>query len=131
MKTKAAIVGLALFGAMMIGSWAADNSAQSMTALRAENFALRAVLRLEQAIATLAAANPNMLAVANNDKKDPVQEKLTHEHQKAKDEGYDKQFHEAIKRDGGERLKQEWQKNCRNRSMHGKPGSADLAELNC
>lgn len=53
-----------------------------------------------------------------------TQDKLNEEHEKARKGGYDKEFHEAIRNNGGERLKQEWKKNCNSKPLNKK-------ELNC
>lgn len=108
-----------------------EGAQDQLKSLNAENMALRAVLRLEQELGQLAAKS-NIVQAADK-KQESTQDKITKEHQRAKDNDYDKQFHSAIKENGGSRLKEEWSKNCRNRTMNPKNarGSADLAETNC
>lgn len=53
-----------------------------------------------------------------------VQKKLDEEHEKARGGGYDKEFHEAIKKNGGARLKKAWKDNCNAKPLMKK-------ELNC
>src|SRR5438034_516293 len=70
--------------------------------------AREAVQRLNKDIE---AASPKFAAAAAADDKKgksekSTQDKLNDEHKKARDGGYDKEFHEAIKKDGGERTKE-------------------------
>ena len=94
-----------------------------------EKRARNAVRQLEKAIASRAPKVAATLAAADGKKDKPeksTQDKLDDAHKKARDGGYDKEFHESIKKDGGDRLKEEWKKNCQERST--KP---DKRELNC
>ncbi len=106
---------------------------QQAKSLSAEKLALEAIIRIEKGIAESDNPSKAIFAADTSRSKKSVQDRLTDEHQRAKDGGYDKEFHEAIKNNGGTRLKEEWKKNCRSRVMNPKDarGSADLAETNC
>jgi len=108
-------------------SLAADETSkllQENQALRNEKMALEAIIRIESEIAQVKA--PGIVTAASGESKKSVQDKLNEEHKKARDRGYDKEFHESIRKNGGERLKEEWKRNCQSRST--KP---DQRELNC
>lgn len=110
---------------------AAEAEKPQALARMAGKLAAEAVARLEKEIGGLGGASGARLTAVSDKAEKSIQEKLTEEHQKAKDGKYDDKFHEAIKNNGGKRLKEEWEKNCKSRVMKGTPGSADLAEINC
>ena len=70
---------------------------------------------------TMSVSTGNMVKISSDDQ---IQKDLDEQHRKAREGGYDKEFHGAIEKYGGERLKEEWKKNCQNRTK-------DNAELNC
>jgi hypothetical protein len=120
-------------------SIAAEDQNPLSSSLNAEKLASEAVIRLEKGL-TVPTTVPTYSSLAISDatvnksiSDKSTQDRLTEEHQKAKDGGYDKDFHRAIKENGGTRLKEEWEKNCKSRVMNSKDArsSADLAEINC
>lgn len=95
---------------------------------REEEIALERVRELEEMIAHLAEQD-TMIAATDDDSKTrerekQIQKKLDEEHQKSKDGDYHREFHDAIRKNGGERLKEEWKKNCNSRP-------SNKRELNC
>lgn len=70
---------------------------------------------------TMRFSTGNMVKISSDDQ---IQRDLDEQHQKARDGGYDEEYHRAIEKYGGERLKDEWKKNCNNRTR-------ETQELNC
>lgn len=108
-----------------------EGSVQERQSLDRETLASRAVMRLEQEIGESTKTGGGIAVSASSEpkketKKSP-QDKLNEEHKKAREGGYDKEFHNAIRENGGKRLKEEWKKNCNSRPTKPK----DQRELNC
>jgi len=113
--------------------FAGDPVAQDEDSLKAqviqltkEKRALESVIELEKTIAQESKqTQKEVFTVAQtSDSSKSIQKKLDDEHKKARDGGYDKQYHDAIKNNGGERLKKEWKDNCNSKPLNKK-------ELNC
>ena len=106
-----AIVAALVFVAAPTGAYAKGSQ------LTKKQMALQAVAELEKML-------PGTGIVIAETSEERIQKELDKQHQKARDGGYDKEYHRAIRDNGGERLKEEWKKNCNSKPLNKK-------ELNC
>ena len=72
----------------------------------------------------LATTTGVFVAASSNEKRQSMKEHFDNEHKKAKEGDYHRDWHEAMRNNGGERLREEYNKWCYNRRLQ-------EAELNC
>ena len=91
-----------------------------------QNSALEAVLRLEKLIAVsdhepIRISTMKAASTASSNSQKTIED----EHEKSKRDGYHRDYHDAIRKHGGKRLREEFNKHCNNLKQKGE------AEVNC